>query len=386
MMGEIQNLNSLTGSFPWQVGQLCTRCVMDESDPNILFDKGGVCSHCRKFATVWESLPPLEERQKQWAKTVEEAISRSKNRKYDCLVGLSGGVDSSYVAYVAKKAGLRVLGFHFDSGWNSELAVNNIENIVKKLNIDLYTFVCDWPEMKDVQAALFRSGVAHADAQDHAYFAATYTVMKKFNIDFYFSGKNIATEYIYPMAWGYDARDSIHLKAIHKRFGQRRLKRFPSRNVFLYYLYDKTINPRKLLRPLDYFDYNKEEVIKTLSSELAWRPYGGKHYESVLTRFFQGYYLPKRFGFDKRKAHLSSLIASGQLSREAALQEMAVSDYSDEQAREDLEFVAKKIDMSVAELEELTSSKPVSFTEYPNVYRFVKPLRSFHRFITGKRS
>jgi N-acetyl sugar amidotransferase len=280
-------------------------------------------------------------------------------------MGLSGGVDSSYVAYTAKRLGLRPLAVHFDSGWNSELAVNNIENIVKKLGIDLHTHVVDWEEMRDLQLAFFKASVANCDIPtDHAFPAILYREAARHGIKYILSGSNYATEFILPSAWGYQSGDLRHLRDIHNRFGRAKLREYPTIGFFQQYIWYPYVRGIKTVKPLNYLPYNKFETKKTIMRELDWRDYGGKHYESVFTRFFQGYYLPVKFGYDKRRAHLSSLINAGQLTREAAMDELAHPTYDPQLQADDKAFVAKKIGVSVAELDEIFQRPNKDYSEY----------------------
>ncbi len=355
--------------------RICTRCIMDTSDPDITFDDDGVCNHCRTFD---EQIKPQWHPDSQGRKmldTIVEKIKReNKNNEYDCIIGLSGGVDSSYLAYVAKnQLGLRLLAVHVDGGWNSEIAVRNIEIICKKLGIDLYTHVVDWDEMNDLQAAFVRSGLANLDVpQDHAFFAALYSYAVKNNIKYVLSGSNIATEGILPFAWGYMAMDLRHLEAVHRRFGRMKLKTYPRVNLFEYLVYYPRIKGMKVLKPLNYLPYDKQAAIELLERELGWQYYGGKHFESRFTKFFQAHYLPTKFGYDKRRAHLSSLIVSGQLTRQEALAEMAKELYKPDELREDKEYVLRKLDMSEEEYETILKSPNRSFSDYPSSHKLVQ--------------
>lgn len=369
---------------------ICSRCVMDTSDPEIVFDDEGVCNHCHSYDTQASSIvikAESGESQPELDKLIAEIKYSGKNRDYDCVIGLSGGVDSSYVALKVKEAGLRPLAVHFDSGWNSELAVNNIENIVKKLDIDLFTFVCDWDEMRDLQLAFFKSGVANCDTPtDHAFLAVLYRVAAKFNIRYIVTGTNYATEFILPSAWGYSPADLTHLKAIHKQFGRRQLVNYPTLGFFKRYFYYPIFKGIKTVRILNLMPYNKMKVKSEIMEALGWRDYGGKHYESIFTRFFQAYYLPEKFGFDKRKAHLSSLIVSGQISREDALIELSSPTYPSEKLAEDKEFVAKKLGISVEEFDVLLTMPQKSYKDYPTeewLFSIKNLARSIINKITG---
>lgn len=342
---------------------------MDTSDPRISFDAAGVCNHCRSYEI--EAKPIVDRADSgqaapELARVVEKIKAAGKGREYDCLIGLSGGVDSSYVAAKVKELGLRPLAVHFDSGWNSELAVNNIENIVKRLDIDLYTSVCDWDEMRDLQLAFFKAGVANCDTPtDHAFLAVLYRVAAKHGIRHIVTGTNFATEAILPQAWGYSPADLTHLRAIHKRFGTRPLKTYPTLGFFARYFYYPLVHGLRTVRILNLMPYNKAKVKEAIKQDLGWRDYGGKHYESIFTRFFQAYYLPQKFGYDKRRAHLSSLIVSGQMTREEALLELEQPTYPADKLATDKEFVAKKIGLSVAEFDAIVQAPPHDYSEYP---------------------
>lgn len=347
---------------------ICVRCVMDTSDPDITFDEQGVCSHCRDYDRMVRQTVERAargERQAELDAVVERIKQAGRGHEYDCIMGLSGGVDSSYVAYTAKKLGLRPLAVHFDSGWNSELAVNNIENIVTKLGIDLYTHVVEWEEMRDLQLAFFKASVANCDTPtDHAFPAVLYREAARHGIKFLLSGTNYATEFILPPAWGYSSSDKRQLMDISRRFGRVKLQQYPRIGFFAQYMWYPYVRRIKTVRLLNYLPYNKNEAKKTIAAELGWRDYGGKHYESVFTRFFQGYYLPVKFGFDKRRAHLASLINSGQMTREAALEELSHPTYDSALQQQDKEFVAKKLGVHTEELNALFAQPNRQYSDY----------------------
>ena len=348
--------------------QICTRCVMDTSDPDIAFDDQGLCNHCRGYDHMVRDIVARADRgeRKQELDAIVERIKESgRGGDYDCIMGLSGGVDSSYVAYTAKRLGLRPLAVHFDSGWNSELAVNNIENIVKKLGIDLHTHVVDWEEMRDLQLAFFKASVANCDIPtDHAFPAVLYREAARHGIKYILSGSNYATEFILPAAWGYQSGDARHLRDIHRRFGRKRLRAYPSLGFFMQFMWYPYVRGIKTVKLLNYLPYNKAEAKRTIIGELDWRDYGGKHYESVFTRFFQGYYLPVKFGYDKRRAHLASLINAGQMSRDEALEELSRPTYDPQMQADDKEFVAKKLGVSTTELEQIFRLPNKDYTDY----------------------
>lgn len=346
----------------------CVRCVMDTTDPEIAFDGAGVCSHCRRFDEVFRpAWFPDEEGTRRLAATVGRMKAEGRGRDYDCIIGLSGGVDSSYLAVKVKDLGLRPLVVHVDAGWNSELAVKNIESLVKALGFDLFTLVIDWEEMRDLQVAFLRSGVANQDVpQDHAYFAGLYRFATQAKIRWVLSGGNFATEGILPQAWGYNAMDVRHLRSIHRQFGTRPLRTFPTVSFFNLYFGYPLIRKMQVVRPLDFMPYSKDAAKRELAERFGWRDYGAKHHESVWTKFFQGHWLPARFGFDKRKAHLSSLVVAGQLTRDEALAELAREIYPADELRRDRAFVAKKLGLTESELEALLRAPLRTYRDYPS--------------------
>lgn len=350
--------------------QICVHCVMDTSDPDITFDDEGVCNHCHRYEQLAKPIvnrADAGEAAGDLAKVVQVMKEAGRGKDYDCVIGLSGGVDSTYVAQKVIELGLRPLAVHFDSGWNSELAVNNIENIVKRLNIDLFTYVVDWEEMSDLQRSFFLAGVANCDTPtDHAFLAVLYRTAAQHGIRHIVTGTNFATEFILPAAWGYSPADLTHLKGIHRLFGKHRLSQYPTLGFFSRYFYYPLVKRIRTVRILNLMPYNKKAVKQEIAEELGWRDYGGKHYESIFTRFFQAYYLPVKFGYDKRRAHLSSLIVSGQMTREQALMELREPTYAAARLAEDKEFVAKKIGMNIAEFDSIMAESPHPYTDYPN--------------------
>ena len=348
--------------------QVCTRCVMDSTDPEIVFDDQGVCSHCHSFdKRIRPAWPSPEEGQKKLEEMIRVVKAYGEGKPYDCIIGLSGGIDSSYIAVKVAEWGLRPLVVHVDAGWNSELAVMNIEQICRRLGFDLVTHVVDWEEMKDMQLAFLRSNLANQDVpQDHAFFAALYGYAIKSGIKYVISGSNFATESILPAAWGYDAMDATHVKTIHTRFGSRPRGDFPVVSFFDLFVKYPMILKMQVLKPLNYLPYSKEEAIRILEKDYGWRYYGGKHYESRWTRFFQGYYLPYKFGYDKRKAHLASLVVSGQMSRVEALDALRAPLYDQKLLAEDKIFIAKKLGIPLAEFEELIDQPVHHYSEFRN--------------------
>ncbi|WID98764.1 N-acetyl sugar amidotransferase [Bosea vestrisii] len=354
--------------------RMCVRCVMDTTDPHISFDEAGVCSHCRNFETDFRPhWKPTLEGWAEFESKLAEIKAYGKGKEYDCIIGLSGGVDSSYLATKAVEWGLRPLVVHVDAGWNSELAVKNIEQIVTKLGLDLVTHVVDWEAMKELQLAFLRSDVANQDIpQDHAFFAALYNYAIKADIRYVINGTNFATESILPQGWGYDAMDARHIVAIHKQFGKKPLRNFPLISLFNYYFYFPKIRRMEIVSPLNFIPYSKQEAIYHLEKGYGWRYYGGKHYESRWTRFYQSYYLPQKFGYDKRKAHLASLIVTDQMTREEALAELEKPLVTDNELAEDKAFIAKKLGITEAELDEFIHRPPRHYKDYPTNERQLK--------------
>lgn len=360
--------------------QMCSRCVMDTTDRDIVFDDDGVCNHCKEGEEKLDKITfeSNQARDRELEKIVDKIKANGRNKKYDCIIGLSGGVDSSYLAYKVKELGLRPLAVHLDNGWNSELAVKNIETIVTKLGIDLYTHVIDWEEFRDLQIAFIKSGVVDLEMlSDNAIVVSVYRIMKKYNIETFLIGTNMATESIMPNSWFYTPKyDSLNIKDIYKKFGSgRKLKTFPMLNAVEYvsYHYNRSHNSIALL---DYMDYNKPQVLDFLQKELDYKPYPGKHYESKITRFYQAYILPVKFNIDKRKAHLSSLIVSEQTSRDKALQELQKPLFvSDLEKENEIEFFCKKLMISRGEFDDIMRAEPTRHHDFKSYFKMHLKLR-----------
>ncbi|WP_317168193.1 N-acetyl sugar amidotransferase [Pontibacter pamirensis] len=369
--------------------QICTRCIMDTSDPEIEFNSQGVCNHCLSYDdTAKKVLLTDEEKKPQLTKIVAEIKEAGKNKEYDCIIGLSGGVDSSYLAYCVKDLGLRPLAVHLDNGWNSELAVKNIENIVKILDIDLYTYVIDWEEFKDLQIAFLKASVVDIEMlTDSAIIVAIDRIAKEKNISYFLSGSNFATENIMPQSWFYSIKhDSLNIRAISKRFGSvGKLKSYPMFNFFEFWRYTY-FNKVKTIPLLNFLPYNKSEAMQFLIEKLNWRDYGGKHWESKFTQFYQVYILPRKFGIDKRRAHLSSLIVSGQLPREQGLKLISENIYNERLLQEDKEYLLKKFELSESEFDRLMQADPLPHDFYPSYVSYIKILRKFKRLLTRKKA
>lgn len=355
--------------------QVCSNCVMDTTDSMITFDEKGVCDHCHTFYTkVLPNWHTNEQGRRDLDKLVAKIKQAGAGLDFDCIIGMSGGIDSSYLTYLAKKKlGLRPLVFHVDAGWNSQEAVNNIEKLIDNLGLDLYTEVIDWEEMRDLQLAFFKSGVPHIDSpQDHAFFATMYKFAEQHNVKYILTGANFSTECIRnPIEWMYYQSDSIQLLDIHRQFGSRPLNNFPTTSILRHKVYLPYIKGIKVVRPLNYFPYVKEEAIKLLVDEFGWQPYPQKHFESRFTKFYEGYWLPRKFGYDTRRVQYSSLIVTKQMTREEALDKLSHPPYDEETISQDFEYVATKLGISVDELREYMDGPNKSYKDYKsqqNIY------------------
>ena len=302
---------------------ICANCVMDTTDTMIVFDKKGVCDHCNDF---YKNVQPnwlTDDRGKQKLEAIMDKIKKDgRKRDFDCLLGLSGGVDSSYMLHLAvKEFGLRPLVFHVDGGWDAEVGVHNIQVMVDKLGLDLYTEVIDWEEMRDFQLAWFKSGVPHIDIpQDHAFIATLYNFADKYNVKYILNGGNISTECVRnPMEYFYYGTDMLHIRDIMRRFSTIKMKSYPFSSIYRHKIYLRYIRGVTVVRPLNYRPYIKADAIRLLEEKYGWKPYPLKHYESRFTKFLEGYWLPERFGFDTRRVQYSSLILTGQMTRDDAL-------------------------------------------------------------------
>jgi len=363
--------------------QICTTCVMDISDPKITFNEEGVCNHCLNFENTKKNWFPNEEGQKKLEAYLSQIKKSGHNQEYDCIIGLSGGIDSAYLALKAKDWGLKPLVIHVDAGWNSELAVSNIEKIVKHCNYDLHTEVIDWTAMKNLHLAYLKSGISNQDVpQDHIFFSTLYHYATKNKIKYILSGGNIATESIFPSSWHGSAMDAINLKAIYKRFGPTKtLKNYKTISFFKYYIYFPFVYRMKVLRPLNFMPYDKKDALMELE-KIGYKKYEGKHGESIFTKFFQTYYLPKKFGYDKRRPHLSSLIVSGQLTREEALIELDKPLYDKETIRNEKAYIAKKFGLSSEELDEIINNKNHDYNDFPNWMKYLKLIRFLSQLVS----
>jgi aminotransferase len=362
---------------------------MDATDPLIIFDEKGVCNHCNEFYEVTRlNWNPNNDGGKKLFLIINQIKMAGKNQEYDCIIGLSGGVDSSYLALKASEWGLRPLVVHVDAGWNSELAVANIEKVVKHCNYDLHTHVVDWEDMRDLHLAYLKAGIANQDVpQDHIFFASLYHFAIQNGIKYILSGGNIATEGIFPKAWHGSAMDAINLKAIHRQFGSRKLKHYKTISFFENYFWYPIIKGMRTIRPLNYMPYEKELAIKELQDVIGWQSYGRKHGESIFTKLFQNYYLPTKFGYDKRKPHFSSLIVSGQITREEALSKMHEPLYDSKELEIDINYFCKKLRVTRLEFDELMNAPIHHYSDFPNWesrYQILKRVQKIVARIIGR--
>jgi N-acetyl sugar amidotransferase len=333
----------------------CSITVMDNiADPDIRFDENGVCNYYHDYKEAERKYVLKGDVGK---KKLEELISKIKSdgrgKRYDCLIGLSGGVDSTYVAWLARQYGLRPLAVHLDNGWDSELAVKNVENIITRCGFDLYSLVIDWEEFRDIQLAYLYASVVDIEVvSDHAIFASMFKLAKEHDTGYIISGTNIVTEFIMPPSWLYDKMDYANLKDIHSRFGRKKISTYPYFD-FRKHVYYSAVLRLSPISILNYVPYNKKEVKEIIQKELDWRDYGGKHYESQFTKFYQAYILPEKFHIDKRKAHLSTLICSGQMTKPEAILELEKPLYDPAQLKSDKEYVMKKFGLTPEEFEKI---------------------------------
>lgn len=361
----------------------CNRCILTTSDTqHITFDSLGVCNYCNYYDQKTRQLGDLQERKKVLANKIEEIKERGKGKKYDCLLGLSGGVDSSYMAMLVHEFELRPLVIHLDNGWNSDIAVKNIENICEKYGYELYTYVIDWEEFVAIQKAYLKAGVIDIEVlTDHAIYAILYKLADKFNIKYTLSGFNYETEAVMPKGWTYGKRDFLNIKDIISKYGDGvKLKTYPYVNFFsaLYYFWFLKLETFEIL---NYVDYDKEYAKQKLIQEIGWVDYGGKHYESIFTKFYQSYILPVKFGVDKRRAHLSNQICAGKISKDKAIQQLKTSPYDVNSIESDKEYILKKFGFSLEEFAEIMQKKPGLHTEFDTDQRLWDKYYSFIRLL-----
>jgi N-acetyl sugar amidotransferase len=358
---------------------------MDTTDKDIFFDSNGICNHCLRYDNLISKRTVTVKKQKYELEKLVKSIKRKgAGKKYDCIIGVSGGVDSSYVAYLTKKLGLRPLAIHFDNGWNSELAVSNIEKVLDRLDIDLFTYVIDWSTFKDLQTSFLLSSTPDGEIPtDHAINALLFKEASKRGIHYIINGMNFATESMAVESWAYGHSDWKYIKSIHKAFGSKSLKKYPRYNLIdlFYWTFIKKI---RVISILNYINYDKEDAIKVIQDNLNWINYEGKHFESIYTRFYQEYILPEKFGINKKIGHLSDLVRSGQINRNDALEKVKINLYNDSILKLDKEFVLKKLNLNLTDFNDIMNLPKKSFRDYPNSYSKVKLLKNILNFLRDK--
>jgi len=350
---------------------LCTRCILDSTIPNIHYDEKGVCNFCRMHDVLDQKYPLTEEGRKKFELIIEGVKKNGQGKEYDCVVGISGGRDSSYTLYIAKKMGLRPIAVHFDNGWNTEISVRNIKNSTDKLEVDLHTHVADWEEFKDLQIAFLKASVSDVEVPtDFAIISVLYEVAKKYGIKNILIGHSFRTEGIAPLEWTYiDAR---YIRSIYRMFGKKKkITSFPlmSMTQLIYYTFIVRMN---FIHVPEFIEYEHDKVNKVLTEELGWQYYGGHHHESSYTEFIQSYLLPKKFNIDKRKLEFSALVRSGQMTRDDALNELKTPyPYREEL----IPYVLNKMGLSQQEFKEILSAPPKSFHDYPSYYPIIQLMK-----------
>lgn len=365
--------------------QQCKRCVMDTTDPEIVFDNNGYCNHCNDyFENLSKRIYQGVTSDQKLALIVEEIKKSGKNNEYDCIIGVSGGIDSSYAAYTLKKLGLRPLVVHMDNGWDSEISVKNIKYIVSKLGFDYQSYVLDWEEFRDLQVSFLKASVPEAETPtDIAIQGVLYGLAAKHNIKYIISGGNFATEGILPKCWHYDAKDVKYLNAIHKKFGTRKLRTFPTFG-YLKEIYYK-LKGIKTIYLLNYVSYSKKGAMDILEKELAWKYYGGKHYESKYTGFIQSYVLYEKFNIDYRIATFSTQICTGEITREEALIELTKKPYDPIKTEEEKKYVCKKLGITLQEFGEIMNLPPKTYKDYPNNKKILEFIYNVYRKLNRKK-
>lgn len=357
--------------------QVCTKTIMDTTDPNIVFNEKGESDYYTNYKeNIEPNWHPDERGYEELMKIADKIKKTSKNKDFDCIIGLSGGLDSSYAAYIATEVmGIRPLILHVDAGWNTDKAVGNIEKLINGLGLDLYTEVINWEEMKDLQTSFLKSQIADQDLpQDYAFFSGLYKFARKHNINYVLTGGNFSTECCRePEEWGgFPGIDTTLVKDIHGKFGKRKLKTFPLVDIINYKIIYRYIHGMEVFKPLDLVPYIKKDAEKLLMDKFGWEPFQHKHHESRFTRFYEDYWLPRKFGYQKRKAHFSSLILTGQMTREEALERVSKPELSEEFLQKEFEYVAHKLEMTTEELQSIFEGENKTYKTYKNKIGFIK--------------
>ena len=352
--------------------RVCARCVCDTTIPGIRFDERGVCQFCKIHDELERQFPQGDMGQQLLSPLVDRIKAKGKNQTYDCVVGVSGGRDSTYTLYTAVRLGLRPLAVHFDNGWNSEIGVSNLKNATTRLDVDLYTHVADWEEFKDLQLAFLKASVSDAEIPtDVSIFGTLHQAAVQEGIRYIINGHSFRTEGVAPIGWTY--MDGKYINSVHKQFGCRPKSRTIPNFTLSDLLYYVVVRGIRTVPLLNYVDYNQEEASRILEKEVGWTYYGGHHHESHFTHFFQSFLLPQKFGIDKRKIEYSALVRSGQMEREEARKEISENPYPYD---EDLvSYTIKKLGLAPVEFEEIMAAKPRAFHDYPTYYPIIKAMR-----------
>lgn len=355
---------------------ICKDCVMDSSDKDINFNSDGVCNHCVDFHKKKHAFSFTEEQEKRNLLELKKRLKNRKKGDYDCILGLSGGVDSSYLVYLAMELDLNPLIMHFDNGWNSNIAVKNVRNIVEKTGFDLHTTVINWPEFRDLQLSFIKAGVVDIEmTTDHAIFASMFKIRKKYGISSILSGTNYLTEHGMPKSWSWQKLDIANIRSIHKKWGSIKLKEYPTLPGSIWWEAATRYGFAGYFEePLNKINYKKEEAMSTLEKAFDWEYYGGKHHESIFTKFYQGYILPEKFNIDKRKLHLSAQVRMGEINREDAISQLNKPIYKVNELRRDKAFFLKKLGLSEDEFEKIMAQKPIDHSQYFTEMIYLEPI------------
>lgn len=366
--------------------KICSKCVMDETDSGISFNEFGICNYCVEHEKIKHNYIFTPSQEQENLNTIANSLLKSKKGKYDCIIGLSGGVDSSYLAFLAHKMNLTPLCVHFDNGWNSEIAVGNINKIVKKFNFDLVTYVINWEEFRDLQRSFIKANVIDLEMlSDHAIFAALFKIRKEHNIKYVLSGTNFATEFGLPLSWIWSKMDWKNIKSIHDKFGTVKLKTYPHMSGLRWALISRFSFGGVFLEILNKVNYSKAKAISELK-QIGWQEYGGKHYESIITKFYQAYILPKKFNVDKRIFHLSALIRNNEISRDEALTVISKPTYEIEDFSFEREYFLKKLGFTEEEFNKYIESPAIGHMYYGSDRKFILFLKKVLNILKKRQS
>jgi N-acetyl sugar amidotransferase len=355
---------------------VCRRCVMDHSDPQLIISADGICSHCIAAESNLRKYVFSAEEENANLVAMVSRVQKRRKGQYDSIIGLSGGVDSSYIAYLAKTLNLNPLCVHFDNGWNSDVAVRNIRKIIDVTGFDLFTYVIDWPEFRDLQRSFIKAGVVDIEmVTDHAIFSTLFSICRQRGISSVLSGTNYVTEHGMPCSWIWNKMDLTNIKDIHRRFGECRIRSFPTMGTLKWLMIRQFGFGGHFEEPLNSINYRKKTAMDVLKNEFGWEYYGGKHYESIFTKFYQAHILPEKFLIDKRKVHYSALIRTGEMSREEVVKELNIPLYDRDELKIDKQYVLKKLGFSEAEFDVIMNSSPVPHEFYKSDQKLINVVK-----------